>query len=1169
MFDNGWKTIANPSWPEAHADMIRRQTPLQPQPVETTLNEGIKSETLGTQLLSQAFASVKANMEDWEKRKAPVRGQRAAEMSPQLLQIIDAEGISKSPVALSAGQWYIRAHSARNIERSVDTYHALRGVKVTDNPTGKGEWVKQNLVGWKFDRQDPVPSVNSHGMVEVTDPEGNKWYVSKSDAEIKSRTATVFDNPRGTGKGETADIAKWTVDDNSFVKVVRAGSEIPFVDLASGGAPRVAPNKEVRIGAHIVQPKKTLQQIFKAATTMPEISYGTGGVLLPRLQSVTIKRSSTPYDFINDPYRLTAIRKLNPDRAAGGFYIRSDRHGAAYNWIGEVNKAFGRTVITGSYRDPSSWHWNSKLPTLNNIHIAVLGDEIDRGNPGQDVSALQAMARLAKEAKSANLANKTNNEFVFIPGNHEMSYATGLHIPGVSYADANRVAQLNSVLSDNTLDGTFPAAWVAPDGRLAVHAGFSLDKFPEMRGLSNPDIAKSLNERHVKAFQSKTFTDPMYDIGSYEVGKMRDIKTAKEGGIFWNRPGVENTDAGSYPAQYYGHTPSAFGIRERLPNSIDVDSGVQWSPDYKGKVKSYVQTGLYETVQPGRMLARPNQGTTLGARIPDTPYSLKFQISDVLTPEQVAVTKGIINDALAKSPGQLEWKGATGFPNSKDFSSLVYGIHGERSLEIVIDLQNRINDALRGKSLPGIKIQPDLDLTETEWTRGVRNKYDVLLAKNLKDMSIGTAEPVKKVPAELAQRTKAAVEAEDTRLQGISRAEEEKALRVDDGLEKASDYKKPRGLKIQVHEPYPPYLRELTAKETTEYAKRIGEKEVIAPSAGREKVTEYPVTERGVARELPKETIPKEAEKYMPPERAGEGAYAGKEVPPYPPKEGEGGYPPVEKPGYPPYGETGYPPTYHPPYPPTGKEVPTKIPTTLATTNVPLVERREVVPPGTIVWARGSLYKGSGTDRVLRPQWRAIYPSMFKEARSGKIKPVMLKYPPKGAHDPDNNDPDLTLQVIEGARYEGMVPDYLKVVKGEGAIPSYIRKSGAGIIFAEDIKTAKEKSPPNSVSSPAKSPIPTVIREQGVNKTFSGSPPGEDIPAGSLIWPSEYQTAGLGKGTTQKYYYITPQMVEDPTRRGHHSPAVRWRSPRDNTGWQHRNVLRPDFRPQPNRPSYP
>jgi hypothetical protein len=71
-----------------------------------------------------------------------------------------------------------------------------------------------------------------------------------------------------------------------------------------------------------------------------------------------------------------------------------------------------------------------------------------------------------------------------------------------------------------------------------------------------------------------------------------------------------------------------------------------------------------------------------------------------------------------------------------------------------------------------------------------------------------------------------------------------------------------------------------------------------------------------------------------------------------------------------------------------------------------------VIPEGSITWAQGELYRGSGVNRVLRPVWKYIPPEDFGTA----AKPRTVYAPPHGAVNIESTIPAETIQIIGKTR---------------------------------------------------------------------------------------------------------------------------------------------------------
>ncbi len=134
----------------------------------------------------------------------------------------------------------------------------------------------------------------------------------------------------------------------------------------------------------------------------------------------------------------------------------------------------------------------------------------------------------------------------------------------------------------------------------------------------------------------------------------------------------------------------------------------------------------------------------------------------------------------------------------------------------------------------------------------------------------------------------------------------------------------------------------------------------------------------------------------------------------------------------PPYTTTAYPPT----------EVATTAKPTTPTVQSRLIHASptgQLIPEGSIAWATGSMYQGSGKNRVLRPVWKYIPPEDFGKA----LKPRTIYSPPHGAKNIQSASPYETIQVI--GRSRSSVPHRLTVDLGWADIEVL---DGTDIVFS-------------------------------------------------------------------------------------------------------------------------
>jgi hypothetical protein len=251
-------------------------------------------------------------------------------------------------------------------------------------------------------------------------------------------------------------------------------------------------------------------------------------------------------------------------RASTGTVAIGDIHatGNFRSAFDDINSAFDKPVIGGNPDNPSTWKWTGEKQT-----VVVLGDIIDRGN-FYDVWR-KTLNRLSTEAQA------TGGRVERVLGNHELAYISKDKIPGTDslkdiLTDAKR-KEIASGIIDDIRSGYVKAA-VESNDTLFTHAGVSSGVFPNLRNKTAKYAADYLNKQLLKAAESNNYRSKMFAKGRVEKGHSLRKNERDQGGIFWLRPQEAlNKELSLGFRQVVGHNPGDSVRRVWNADFIEVD----------------------------------------------------------------------------------------------------------------------------------------------------------------------------------------------------------------------------------------------------------------------------------------------------------------------------------------------------------------------------------------------------------------------------------------------------------------------------------------------------------------------------------------------------------------------------------------------------------------------
>ncbi|MEW5896418.1 MAG: T3SS effector HopA1 family protein [Nanoarchaeota archaeon] len=289
---------------------------------------------------------------------------------------------------------------------------------------------------------------------------------------------------------------------------------------------------------------------------------------------------------------LAKVNKVeNIQSGRRGVAALGDLHGNYDNVFDDINKLDpNRPIISGDRENPMTWKW-----TGGDAVVVQVGDIYDRGLFAFEIRA--AFNDLAGQAR------KAGGRVVRLLGNHEMGYVQGELLGGMDFAN---YAKIRAEILGDVRDGRVVAAAVV-DGEIYTHAGISVRKFPEWKGLPAEKVAEDINLRFERAVANNDFTDPIFDLGSirtsdvadalrkgeatldkkngyviYTKGKKAGTKEKiKQGGVFWldSDEIIDSADWALGYRQLRGHEPidkenfvSAIG-RDEAADVVHLDVG--------------------------------------------------------------------------------------------------------------------------------------------------------------------------------------------------------------------------------------------------------------------------------------------------------------------------------------------------------------------------------------------------------------------------------------------------------------------------------------------------------------------------------------------------------------------------------------------------------------------
>lgn len=169
--------------------------------------------------------------------------------------------------------------------------------------------------------------------------------------------------------------------------------------------------------------------------------------------------------------------------------------------------------------------------------LLQIGDVVDIGRYSREVFCLWR-----------TLQESSPSQVVRLLGNHELAQLIGQ--PGYCSRFIPD-AWLQTEIRKDVLDGELKAAWCEGD-TLYVHAGLSLEHFPEYRGKDLQSIVDHLNLRLMKYAGKVRLDDPQFN----EMLARRDAIFDTRTGIFWIRDLKDNPEF----RQVVGHSPKPSGI---------------------------------------------------------------------------------------------------------------------------------------------------------------------------------------------------------------------------------------------------------------------------------------------------------------------------------------------------------------------------------------------------------------------------------------------------------------------------------------------------------------------------------------------------------------------------------------------------------------------------------
>lgn len=356
----------------------------------------------------------------------------------------------------------------------------------------------------------------------------------------------------------------------------------------------IAPQTRLISGGKVLEPEApipSLDELKGMGYRLEEIPgpAGKGTTFDANLGPVGIRR----YTLAKVTDNPTGLRTVETGRIGDtGIVAVGDLHGTFRGVIEDINSAYGKQVIKGNPTDLSSLHWNGGKET-----VVIMGDSIDRGK--SYLQLRDTFNRLHDEARVSG------GNVVRLLGNHELAYLSKDAIKGIEYTDKERVAIRAGIL-DDLKSGRAQVAY-AENGKLFTHAGVSSGVFPEFKGKSAEFVARSLNERFVRAIRSNHFNDKMFAKGRVERGNSLSKNERDQGGIFWLRP--QEAKAGQLDLgfeQVVGHNPSGFGVRRVWgKNFIETDvgrhtggRGVYADTPFKKTAQVDIGTGAIPGTQP-------------------------------------------------------------------------------------------------------------------------------------------------------------------------------------------------------------------------------------------------------------------------------------------------------------------------------------------------------------------------------------------------------------------------------------------------------------------------------------------------------------------------------------------------------------------------------------------